>query len=100
MPFERALSASELAPGAHSKLRLGEHSILLANLEGQFYAIRDTCVHRGGSLAAGVIEGQTVICPLHYWGFDLKSGVCVQVPSMAMRTFATKVENGEVYVEV
>jgi nitrite reductase/ring-hydroxylating ferredoxin subunit len=100
MPFERALAANELAPGAHSKVVLGGQPILLANLDGEFRAIRDTCVHRGGSLSAGVIEGQVVVCPLHYWGFDLKSGVCTQVPSMALKTFATKVENGEVYVEV
>jgi nitrite reductase/ring-hydroxylating ferredoxin subunit len=100
MPFERALAAAELAPGAHSKVLLGGQPILLANQDGQFYAIRDTCVHRGGSLAAGVLEGQTIVCPLHYWGFDVKSGVCNQVPSMALKTFATKVENGEVYVEV
>jgi nitrite reductase/ring-hydroxylating ferredoxin subunit len=100
MPFERALAVGDLAPGAHTKLRLAERPILLANLDGQFHAIQDTCVHRGGSLSAGLIEGQTVICPLHYWGFDLKSGICTQVPSMALKTFTTKVENGEVYVEV
>jgi nitrite reductase/ring-hydroxylating ferredoxin subunit len=84
----------------HRKVLLGGQPILLSNLDGQFHAVHDVCLHRGGSLSVGALEGATVICPLHYWGFDLKNGVCTQVPSMVLKTFATKVENGEVYVEV
>jgi 3-phenylpropionate/trans-cinnamate dioxygenase ferredoxin subunit len=100
MPFERALAATELAPGAHTKVIVGGQPILLSNLDGQFHAVHNVCLHRGGDLAAGEMQDGVVVCPLHFWGFDVKSGVCTQVPSMALKVFATKVENGEVYVEV
>jgi nitrite reductase/ring-hydroxylating ferredoxin subunit len=100
MPFERVLNSAELAPGASRKVLLGGQSILLSNLDGAFYAVHNTCLHRGGSLAEGPLENGAVVCPLHFWAFDLKSGACVQVPSMALKTFATKVENGEVYIDV
>lgn len=39
--------------------------IALFNLEGSFYAINDTCTHRGGPLSEGEIEGELVTRPWH-----------------------------------
>ena len=100
MPFERALALDQLAPGSHAKVFAGGQPILLSNLDGRVHAVHDTCLHRGGSLYAGDYEGEEVVCPLHFWGFNLKTGVCTQVPSAVLRVFPTKVENGEIYVEV
>ncbi len=100
MPFERVLSLDQLPTGAHTKAFAAGLPILLSNLDGQVYAVHDTCLHRGGSLAAGLLEDGVITCPLHFWGFDVRTGVCTQVPSMALKVFVTKVENGEVYVEV
>jgi nitrite reductase (NADH) small subunit len=100
MPFERALSLEALPAGTHSKVFLGGQPILLSNLDGQVHAVHDTCLHRGGSLATGSSEGEWVTCPLHFWVFSMKTGICTQVPSIVLRVFATKVENGDVYVEV
>lgn len=100
MAFERALAAAELAPGTHTKVILAGQPILLTHTDDGFHAVHDTCLHRGGSLAAGPVEDGVVTCPLHFWGFDVKTGVCTQVPTMALRVFPTKVENGEVFIEV
>ena len=100
MPFERALSLDELAPGQHSRVMLNGQMVLLANVSGEIHAISDVCLHRGGSLAGGPLEGEFVTCPLHFWIFSVKTGACVQVPSIVLKVFPTKVENGEVHVEV
>lgn len=100
MPFERALSLSELAPGQHSRVLLAEQMILLANVAGEIYAVSDVCLHRGGSLAGGPLEGDLVTCPLHFWTFSVRTGACVQVPSIVLKVFPTKLENDEVFVEV
>ena len=42
--------------------------------EGAVYAIETLCPHRGGRLGDGVVVGQEVVCPLHRWKFDLRSG--------------------------
>lgn len=100
MPFERALALAELAPGQHRRAFLGGQMILLANVAGEVHAVSDVCLHRGGSLAGGPLEGDLVTCPLHFWTFSVRTGACVQVPSIALKVFPTKLENDEVYVEV
>lgn len=100
MPFERALSLSELGPGQHSRVVLNGQAILLANLAGEIHAVSDVCLHRGGSLAGGPLEGDLATCPLHFWTFSVRTGACVQVPSIVLKVFPTKIENGEVHVEV
>ncbi len=100
MPFERALPLTELPLGTHAKVSVGGQPILLAHLDGQVFAVHDTCLHRGGSLSAGPLEGDVVVCPLHFWGFNVRTGVCVQVPTACLKVYATKVEDGEVHVEV
>ena len=68
------------------------------NLDGQFYAIDDTCPHRGGPLGAGVLEDGRVFCPLHGWSFDLKSGACQSNPERPVKSYPVRVENGEVQI--
>lgn len=99
MPFERALSLAELPEGKHTKVFLAQQNILLARVGGQVYASSDVCLHRGGSLATGPLDGELVTCPLHFWVFNVRTGACEQVPSIVLKTFPTKVENGEVYIE-
>lgn len=41
---------------------------------GQFFATQADCPHRNGPLADGLVGGNTVICPLHAWKFDLNTG--------------------------
>jgi len=45
--------------------------------EGQVFALRDQCPHRGGPLSQGIVHGYRVTCPLHEWVIDLRSGSAV-----------------------
>ena len=100
MPFEYALDETALALGQHTKVLLGGQPILLSHLDDGFHAVHDTCLHRGASLSVGPLEGRTVTCHLHFWTFDVCDGACTQVPSIRLRVFPTKVEEGKVYVDV
>lgn len=40
------------------------------------FALDDACPHQGASLATGSVHGGRVICPLHSWVFDLRTGRC------------------------
>ena len=44
---------------------------------GAVYATPAACPHRGGPLADGLLGGDTLICPLHGWKFNLASGAAV-----------------------
>jgi nitrite reductase (NADH) small subunit len=79
-----------------------DHAIAVFNLGEKFLAMDNRCPHRGGPLADGIVAGESVICPLHGWKFDLQSGN-VQRPAetpACVKTFATKVEAGMLLVEI
>src|SRR4028118_1709856 len=52
----------------------GDEPIAVFNVDGEFYAIDDTCTHQDASLADGWLDGCVVECPLHASCFDLRTG--------------------------
>ena len=68
------LLASSLPVGSMTKLKLPPYDVLVANVDGTFYAIEDGCPHSGRSLSLGSIEGHHVTCPAHRWIIDVRDG--------------------------
>ena len=62
-------------------------------------AIGNDCPHQGGSLCDGWAEGDIVICPLHGWEFDMRSGACMTVPGENVPRYMATVESGSIYLE-
>jgi 3-phenylpropionate/trans-cinnamate dioxygenase ferredoxin subunit len=100
--------AADLKPGEMKKYTIAATDILVANLDGAFYAIANTCTHMGGSLADGVLENGIVKCPRHGAQYDVRTGKCVGELSMFfvkkmtadVKSYPLEVQNGQVYVEV
>jgi len=77
----------------------GKHvAVFLAG--GEYYAIDDTCLHAGGPLHEGGLDGTTVVCPWHHWEFDLKDGSCALNPFHKLEIYEVRVREGEVQVLV
>jgi 3-phenylpropionate/trans-cinnamate dioxygenase ferredoxin subunit len=75
--------------------------IAVFNVDGELFAIDDTCTHQDASLADGWVEGCAVECPLHAACFDLRTGMPSGPPAkMPVRTHEVVVEDGVVYVRV
>ena len=60
---------------------LGLDFVLFRDTQDRVHCLPNTCVHRGGALARGKVEGDCVQCPYHGWQFD-GDGVCQRVPSL------------------
>jgi nitrite reductase (NADH) small subunit len=67
--------------------------------DGRLFATDNTCPHRGGPLADGIVGGGKVICPLHAWKFDLETGRCLG-ENVTIRTYPVRVVGGRIVVEV
>lgn len=81
-------------------VELRSRAIAIFRHEGEILAIDDECPHRGGSLAAGLVEEGAVICPLHRWKFRLSDGQCTQIPTSQVGTYPTRLENDKVLVKI
>jgi nitrite reductase (NADH) small subunit len=66
----------------------------------RFFALTDRCPHRGGPLSQGIVYGERVACPLHNTNVELGSGCAVAPDKGEVRTYAVKVENGTVYIDL
>jgi nitrite reductase/ring-hydroxylating ferredoxin subunit len=98
--FVKALAAADLPPGKGTELRLADQPIALFNVGGTFYAISNTCLHRGGPLGQGFLEGATVTCPWHAWTYDVTTGRNVVNGELKVASYETKVEDGQVLVKL
>ena len=100
MAFVRAAKASEVAPGSIREVQVEGKLIALANVGGTFYAISNTCLHRGGPLGQGVLEGKTLTCPWHGWQFDVTTGKANMNPNAGVPCYATELRGEEVFVDL
>ena len=96
--FVKVAKLSELAPGAARKVDLSGQDVALFNVAGKICAIQDLCPHRGGSLAEGYLEGDTVTCPWHGWRFRVTDGLNPVNPAAKVSCYQVKVEGDDVYV--
>jgi NAD(P)H-dependent nitrite reductase small subunit len=92
--------ADELAAGCSRAVEAGGRTLALFNDGGRYFALDDTCPHQGASLATGTLHEGRVICPLHAWVFDLRSGQCPRQTHEGVATYPTRCSNGVVEVQV
>jgi nitrite reductase (NADH) small subunit len=96
--FHPVAEVSSLPPGQGRTVHVKGREFALYNLDGQFYALAEACPHRAGSLGAGCLESGTVYCPMHGWGFDLKTGACQNNPERPVQSFPTRIVDGQVEI--
>jgi len=96
--FLLVAEASELPPGTSKVVVVAGHLVALFNVEGTFYAVSNTCLHRGGPVGEGELDGAVVTCPVHGWQYDVRTGRNVANPIAQLRQFPVKVESGRVLV--
>lgn len=100
MAEHKVAKTSDISAGQGKSFNINDQEIAVFNQDGQFFAIDNTCKHRGGSLVEGTLEGDTITCPLHGWQYKITSGECLMNPQVTLQTFAVKVENDEVCLEL
>jgi len=92
---------ADLAPGSGTTVDVEGQRIALFNVQGTFYAIDDTCPHRGGPLGEGELDGAMVTCPWHGATFDVQTGAVTGPRARnGVRSFQVRVEGEDVLVEI
>ena len=94
------LAVAEVPPGRMRRLHRPPFHVLVANVDGRFFAIEDACPHSGWSLCDGALEGAEVTCAGHGWVIDVRSGAVLTEVGRgeANPVFRTAVVGDEVVV--
>lgn len=98
--FIKVASKSDVSPGSGIKVEVNGKEVALFNCDGSFYAMDDTCLHRGGPLSEGSLEDKVVTCPWHGWQYDVTSGACLTNPSVSQNQYQIKVEGDDILISV
>ncbi|NND86796.1 MAG: non-heme iron oxygenase ferredoxin subunit [Nitrosopumilus sp.] len=93
---------SDIQPGNMIKVSIDGRDILVANIDGKFYATDDSCTHSGSSLSEGKLDGGIVTCGWHGAQFDCKNGNLVKFPAKIrdLTSYNVVIESDSVFVEV
>ncbi|BCA53509.1 Dioxygenase, ferredoxin subunit [Nitrospira sp. KM1] len=96
--FVRVAGTGDVKPGSGIVAESNGKTLAVFNVDGTFYAIDNVCIHRGGPLGEGELEGSVVTCPWHGWRFDVTSGVCKNNPSGKVESYQVQVEGADIKV--
>ena len=97
----KVAQTDDLAPGSGKVIEAEGQRIALFNIDGTYYAMDNTCTHRGGPLGEGQLNEDIVTCPWHGAQFDVKTGDVVGPPAgQNVRKFEVTVQGNEVFIEL
>ena len=93
---------SDITSGKMIMVSTDGKDILVTNVDGNYYAMNDTCTHAGASLSEGSLDGSTVTCPWHGSTWDCKTGkmIVFGVQLNDLSSYKVTVESDEIFVEV
>ncbi|MEM2098816.1 MAG: Rieske (2Fe-2S) protein [Candidatus Bathyarchaeia archaeon] len=101
MNFEKAALRKEIPAGKMKSVELSGVSVLIVNIDGEYFAIGNKCTHRGCKLSSGTLDGYAVKCPCHKSVFNVKTGEVLHGPaSKPEPRYTVKVEEEQILVSV
>lgn len=99
--FVEVAKTQDLAPGQGMVVEAGGKKIALFNVDGDYYAISDTCTHHGGPLSEGELAGKEVTCPWHGAVFDVTTGEVLGPPAMEnVVRYNVRVSGNNIEIEI
>jgi len=108
MEYIKVADKAELPANMMIMVVVGGKEVLLANVDGSYYAIANKCTHLGGSLVKGSMEGSVVTCPRHGAQFDVKTGQAiadakigfVKMKVKGEESYTVKIEGTDIFVGI
>jgi 3-phenylpropionate/trans-cinnamate dioxygenase ferredoxin subunit len=95
----RVASVDQCPPGKLLGVEADGQQIVLANVEGSFYALLDRCTHQDYPLSDGELDGTRIECLYHGARYDVRTGRAVQLPAIRpVKIFEVEVRDGDVYL--
>lgn len=98
--FEKVCSLNDLKGNSGKRFIVNETEIAVFLVDKKIYAVSNICPHQQSALIYdGFLEGEYVVCPVHGWMFNLKTG---KTPSGSngLTIFETTIKGTDVYIKV
>jgi len=90
----------EIAPRGARVIKTREGCVaVFRTASDEVYALDNSCPHKQGPLAEGIVHGASVTCPLHNWVFSLETGLAQGADEGQVATYPARVEDGRVLLD-
>jgi nitrite reductase/ring-hydroxylating ferredoxin subunit len=90
----------EIPEGERKIVQVEELSIGVFHHKGQWVALRNSCLHRGGPVCTGGLEGDILTCPWHGYTYELPKGTLTLDRSTGLESYPVEIRDGEVRLRV
>lgn len=87
-------------PGQATECTVADTEVCLANLNGELFAVGNICPHRQGPLGQGWIEGESIVCPWHAWGFNLHTGIADPPEKGSVASYPLRREGDDILIQI
>ncbi|MEM9859571.1 MAG: Rieske 2Fe-2S domain-containing protein [Bacteroidota bacterium] len=78
---------------------IGKRELCLVKFNNEYFAVSDLCPHQRESLSKGQITPYgEIVCPLHFYRFNLKTGTECQNRTDDLKRFQVKVDDSGLFI--
>ncbi|MDL1898622.1 Rieske 2Fe-2S domain-containing protein [Anaerolineae bacterium CFX7] len=92
--------ADDIPEGERKLVNVDGISIGVFRINGEWSALRNSCLHRGGPVCTGPLIGAVLECPWHGFQYNALNGELIVDPKSKLDTFSVFIENGDVVLEI
>lgn len=89
---------ADLWEGDMQAFDVGDHEVLVVNIDGELHAYHGVCPHQNIPLVEGTLEGKVLTCRAHLWQFDACTGEGINPSSAALKRIPIRVVDGRIGV--
>jgi len=107
MVLVKACKASDVPPGSLKYIQVNGKDLVLANVDGKYYAMENWCTHEQGNLSEGTLDNNVLTCPDHGAQFDVTLGRVVMGPDgdspdaiQPEKTFKVTIQGSDLMVDI
>jgi nitrite reductase/ring-hydroxylating ferredoxin subunit len=84
--------------GGRALFEFEDKSLALFNIDGELFAIDDSCPHQGSSLCGGRLEGRVIQCGAHGLRFNLHSGYLLNSTQVKVNNYPVEIIDGQAFI--
>jgi nitrite reductase/ring-hydroxylating ferredoxin subunit len=90
---------SRFSSGRAQSIDVAGRRLAVGSEGGRFFAVDDECPHGGARLSAGRLREGALVCPLHFWEFEVFSGKCLRFGAQ-VTSHPVRVEDAVLWVRI
>ncbi len=110
--MEKVCNVSDISKSSMKGFPVKDKYVLIANVDGSFYAVDAICPHMNGFIPVGKLENNKIIsCPTHGAEYDVTTGkllkdVDEEIKSATgsgasdLNTYELSVQNGSIFIDL